>query len=300
MQMEAGAVRRTVASVRPLDVTVTRPGTVEEIADNLRPATRGAPALALTGAGVSTDSGIPDYRGPDGRRRVAPMELAEFVGSPEACRRYWARSFVGWARFDAARPNGCHTALTALQRAGVVGGIVTQNVDGLHQRAGATDVVELHGSLSAVVCLGCGARTSRTDLDVRIRADNPGFEATSDEIRPDGDVSLEAAHVERFVVPRCAACGADLLKPDVVFFGESVPRPLVDEVFARVEAAPALLVLGTSLGVMSGLRFVRRAAARGIPVLTITRRATRDEHLHTVHVDEPLRPALERLVELVG
>ena len=135
---------------------------------------------------------------------------------------------------------------------------------------------------------------------MRIRADNPGFEATSDEIRPDGDVSLEAAHVERFVVPRCAACGADLLKPDVVFFGESVPRPLVDEVFARVEAAPALLVLGTSLGVMSGLRFVRRAAARGIPVLTITRRATRDEHLHTVHVDEPLRPALERLVQLLA
>jgi NAD-dependent SIR2 family protein deacetylase len=277
--------------------------TLDEVAEVLA---AHAPALVLTGAGISTESGIPDYRGPDGTRRVTPMQHGEFVGTSEARRRYWARSFIGWERFSVAEPNAGHLALAALQRAGRVGAVITQNVDGLHQAAGTRDVVELHGSLADVVCLTCGDRTDRDLLQARMADANPGFaeratgtapdgSQVSSQIRPDGDIVLDDAAVGGFVLPRCLVCGADTLKPDVVFFGGSVPRDRVDACFALTDAAPALLVLGSSLQVMSGYRFVRRAAARGIPVAVVTRGPTRGDAEATHRIDAALGPALTAL-----
>ncbi len=258
------------------------------------------PVLVLTGAGISTESGIPDYRGPDGRRRVTPMHYSEFVGSSEARQRYWARSYVGWQRFNLAAPNAGHEAVASLQRVGRVGTVITQNVDGLHQSAGAADVIELHGSLARVVCLTCEDVTGRWDLDDRMREANPGFTVSSDEIRPDGDIALNELDVSRFVTPLCLVCGRDTLKPDVVFFGESVPKPLVQRCFALTETAPALLVLGSSLAVMSGYRFVRRAAACDIPVAIVTHGPTRGDGEASIRVDAPLGPTLTTLVERLG
>jgi NAD-dependent SIR2 family protein deacetylase len=256
---------------------------------------------------MSTDSGIPDYRGADGTRRVSPMRHDEFVSSSANRRRYWARSFLGWLRFSGAAPNAAHRALTSLQGAGALGAVITQNVDGLHQAAGTQGVVELHGSLAKVVCLTCGDQTARDDVQARMAAANPGFAAhpwgavpggsrVSSQIRPDGDVVVPDDVVEDFRLPTCLVCGADALKPDVVFFGGSVPRDRVDACYALVEAAPALLVLGSSLAVMSGLRFVRRAARRGIPVFGITRGPTRGDDLMTARVDASLAPTLAELV----
>jgi NAD-dependent SIR2 family protein deacetylase len=259
--------------------------------------------LVLTGAGMSTDSGIPDYRGPDGTRRVNPMQHGEFVGSSEARLRYWARSYIGWQRFSHAEPNAAHHAVTDLQRRGVLGPVITQNVDGLHQAAGTQEVIELHGSLDEVLCLTCGDRTDRFLLQARMADDNPGFERhaageapdgsrVSSQIRPDGDILLADEVVACFVLPRCLVCGADTLKPDVVFFGGSVPRERVDACYSLTDAAPALLVLGSSLAVMSGLRFVRHAVKRGIPVMAVTRGPTRADDLMTVRVDASLAPTL--------
>ena len=259
--------------------------------------------LVLTGAGMSTDSGIPDYRGPDGSRRVNPMQHGEFVGSSEARQRYWARSYIGWQRFSHAEPNPAHHAVADLQRKGVLGPVITQNVDGLHQAAGTRQVTELHGSLDEVICLTCGDRSDRFLLQARMAEANPGFERhaageapdgsrVSSQIRPDGDIVLADEVVACFVVPRCLVCGADTLKPDVVFFGGSVPRERVDACYALTDAAPALLVLGSSLAVMSGLRFVRHAAKRGIPVMAVTRGPTRGDDLMTVRVDASLAPTL--------
>ncbi|HEV7172621.1 NAD-dependent protein deacetylase [Pedococcus sp.] len=261
---------------------------------------QGGNVLALTGAGISTESGIPDYRGPDGNRRVTPMQYAEFLSSAQARRRYWARSYVGWQRFNVARPNTGHEAVARLQQAGIVGPVITQNVDGLHQAAGAIDVTELHGSLAKVVCLTCGDRTSRWDLDARMREANPAYTATSDEIRPDGDIALNDLDVTAFVVPLCLVCGRDTLKPEVVFFGESVPKPLVAHCFRLTEGAGSLLVLGSSLKVMSGYRFVRRAAARGIPVVIITRGPTRGDGEATLQLNAELGPTLTELVSRLG
>ena len=266
-------------------------------------------ALVLTGAGISTDSGIPDYRGPDGLRRVTPMQHGEFVGSSGARQRYWARAFIGWQRFSHAEPTDCHRAVAALQARGALGPVITQNVDGLHQGAGSRDVTELHGSLAEVVCLTCDSRSDRDLLQARMAEANPGFETlasgeapdgsrVSSQIRPDGDIVLDDAVVTAFRLPHCTTCGADTLKPDVVFFGGSVPRERVDACYALTEQAPALLVLGSSLAVMSGLRFVRHAAKRGIPVMAITRGPTRGDGLMTLRLDAPLRPALRGLLDV--
>jgi NAD-dependent SIR2 family protein deacetylase len=265
----------------------------------LRRLVEGGGVVALTGAGMSTASGIPDYRGPDGQRRVQPMQHAEFVGSSEARRRYWARAFTGWAAFSRARPNDAHVAVARLQEAGLVEGVITQNVDGLHQRAGA-EVLELHGSLDRVTCLDCGEPVEREQVQSWLDAANPGFlarTATSGEVRPDGDVVLDASAVEVFRAPRCLVCGGDRLKPDVVFFGGSVPRHVVDQAFAMVDDASTLLVLGSSLRVMSGYRFVRRAARNGIPVAVVTRGETRGDGEPIVHLDSLLGDVLPRLVE---
>jgi NAD-dependent SIR2 family protein deacetylase len=258
---------------------------------------RGGNVTVLSGAGLSTESGIPDYRGSDGKRRVTPMTYGEFVASPANRQRYWARSFVGWRRFAGAGPNDGHRAVADLQRLGLVRAIITQNVDGLHQAAGAHHVHELHGNLDRARCLDCGETTQRAELDRRLREANPHFEGEVGEIRPDGDVVLPDEAVAGFHPPRCLVCGSDLVKPDVVFFGESVPKPIVEQGFSQVEASSGLVVLGSSLQVMSGYRFVRRAAAIGIPVAIVTRGPSRGDEQATVRLDAPLGVTLSRIVE---
>ena len=257
---------------------------------------RGA-VCVLSGAGLSTESGIPDYRGPSGALRARlPITIAEFRGSPGARQRYWARAHVGWRRIAAARPNAGHQAVAALQQAGVLRGIITQNVDGLHQAAGARDVVELHGALDRVVCLECGARSTREALDERLRAANPDLDW--DEVassNPDGDAELADEQVARFRLVDCECCGADLLKPDVVFFGESVPQPRVQRCFELLDGSACLLVLGSSLTVMSGLRFANRARQAQIPVAIVNRGATRGDPLADVKVDATLGEVLPAL-----
>jgi NAD-dependent SIR2 family protein deacetylase len=251
----------------------------------------------LSGAGLSTESGIPDYRGPSGALRARlPMTIAEFCGSPHARQRYWARAHIGWQRMVAARPNPGHRAVAALEWADRLRGIITQNVDGLHQAAGARQVVELHGALGRVVCLECGALSSREQLDERLRAANPDIEFDAVQAsNPDGDVELSAEQVAHFRLVGCTCCGADLLKPDVVFFGENVPRPRVQHCFDLVDGAACLLVLGSSLTVMSGLRFVHRARQARIPVAIVNRGRTRGDSLADVKLDAALGDVLPAL-----
>jgi NAD-dependent SIR2 family protein deacetylase len=253
--------------------------------------------VVLSGAGLSTDSGIPDYRGPSGAlRRHTPMTYGVFVGSVEARRRYWARSYAGWGQIARACPNSGHYAVAGLQERGRLDGIITQNVDGLHQAAGARDVIELHGGLDLVVCLDCGRRERRVELGERMREANGRFAATVARINPDGDAELPDEQLTDFVLVGCTHCGGDRLKPDVVFFGENVPRPRVDACFALVESAASLLVLGSSLTVMSGLRFVRRAAALRIPVAIVNQGETRGDPLADLKIDAPLGEVLPALV----
>ncbi len=255
---------------------------------------RGA-VCVLSGAGLSTESGIPDYRGPSGALRARlPMTIAEFRGSPEARQRYWARAHIGWRRIAAARPNAGHLAVAAMQQAGVLHGIITQNVDGLHQAAGARDVLELHGTLDWVVCLECGARSTRESLDRAAACRQPrcGLGQGPLASNPDGDVELADQQVARFRVVGCECCGAELLKPDVVFFGENVPRPRVQRCFDLLDDSACLLVLGSSLTVMSGLRFVHRARQARIPVAIVNRGATRGDPLADIKVDAALGEVL--------
>jgi NAD-dependent SIR2 family protein deacetylase len=258
----------------------------------------------LSGAGLSTESGIPAYRGADGVRRITPMSFDEFTATPAMRRRYWARGFVGWDRFRSARPNAGHLAVAALQGLGVVGRVVTQNVDGLHQAAGSVDVTELHGSLTRVVCLRCGAIEARTSVQERIAATNPALQQAVDrltvQVRPDGDVDLPAGLEAGVVVPCCLVCGSDRLKPDVVFFGEQVPRDRVEVAFAAVDAARTLLVLGSSLQVMSGYRFVRHAHRRGMAVAVVNLGTTRGAAETTLHLPTALGPLLTRMVDAVA
>jgi NAD-dependent SIR2 family protein deacetylase len=248
--------------------------------------------LALTGAGLSTDSGIPDYRGPGSVPRT-PMTYAEFRSGPAARQRYWARSHVGWQHLHRADPNGGHLALAALERSGRLTALITQNVDGLHQAAGSRQVVDLHGRISSVVCLDCRDLSSRERLHQRLDAANAGFgQGVSPGIAPDGDAVV--GDVDTFEVVPCEACGG-VLKPGVVFFGENVPRERVDLCYALVEEAEALLVAGSSLTVMSGLRFVRAAHRRGIPVAIVNRGPTRGDDLASLRVDDGCSPVLAAL-----
>ncbi|GAA3754932.1 NAD-dependent protein deacetylase [Plantactinospora mayteni] len=261
----------------------------------------GGGVVLLSGAGLSTDSGIPDYRGPSGAlRRHTPMTYQTFVGDPLARRRYWARSHLGWRTVARAAPNAGHRAVADLDRRGLLAGILTQNVDGLHQAGGARSVVELHGSLARVICLGCGETTDRETLDRRLRAANPRFAARSGTVNPDGDVELPDELVEGFRTVDCQACPDGLLKPDVVFFGESVPPDRVRACFDLVERARLLLVLGSSLTVMSGRRFVIRAAKLDIPVVIVNRGPTRGDDYAELTIDAPLGQVLPELVRLAG
>ncbi|MFE3264066.1 NAD-dependent protein deacetylase [Streptomyces sp. NPDC059215] len=248
--------------------------------------------LVLSGAGISTESGIPDYRGAGGSlSRHTPMTYQDFTGGDQARRRYWARSHLGWRTFGRARPNDGHRAVAAFGRHGLLSGVITQNVDGLHQSAGSEGVVELHGSLDRVVCLSCRASSSRQDLAERLETANPGFEPVAAAINPDGDADLTDAQVGDFRVVPCADCGG-VLKPDVVFFGETVPPSRVDHCRRLVREADALLVLGSSLTVMSGLRFVRQAAEAGTPVLIVNHDPTRGDQHAVTRVAVPLGAAL--------
>ena len=258
--------------------------------------------VVLSGAGLSTESGIPDYRGPSGSlRRHSPMTYQACGGDPMARRRYWARSYVGWPRMAAARPNAGHGAVTRLQSAGLLRGVITQNVDGLHQAAGTRDVLELHGGLDRVRCLHCEARYPRRDVERGLAALNPDFRAEATAVNPDGDADLAEEHLDAFRVLPCPACGADGLKPAVVFFGETVPRDRVQRCFDLVDGARSLLVLGSSLTVMSGYRFVIRARRLAIPVAVVNQGPTRADPDVDVRLATPLGATLAGLAaELLG
>ncbi|MFJ1707528.1 NAD-dependent protein deacetylase [Kitasatospora sp. NPDC088346] len=257
----------------------------------------GRDVAVLSGAGLSTESGIPDYRGATGSlRRHTPMTYQEFVASEEGRRRYWARSHVGWRAIARAEPNAGHRAVEALRRSGHVSAVITQNVDGLHRAAGTLDAVELHGGLDRVICLECRRTSSRAELDLRLHALNGALRDTGARVNPDGDVELPQELVDGFRIAPCEACGA-VLKPDVVFFGESVPKPRVQQCYDLVDEARALLVLGSSLTVMSGLRFVRHAARAGKPVAIVNQGATRGDEYAAVRVARPLGAALTSLAE---
>ena len=255
--------------------------------------------VALTGAGCSTESGIPDYRGPGRPERVRdPMQHREFVEHAEARRRYWARSMIGWPRLAAARPNPTHLALAELEHTGVLAGVITQNVDGLHGSAGSRAVVELHGALARVRCLSCGEISSRARLQERLVAANPRH-AGSATIAPDGDVELPDELVADFQVVACTNCD-EVLMPDVVFFGGSVPRDTLDAAWALFERAELLLVVGSSLAVFSGYRFVRRAAERGIPIAIINRGPTRGDPHAQLRLDARSGEALPMLARALA
>ena len=253
--------------------------------------------LVLTGAGISTGSGIPDYRGLDGNwKRAQPVTFQAFTGSADTRRRYWARSVVGWPRFGAARANPGHRALAALDQAGRIQALVTQNVDGLHQQAGSRSVIDLHGRLDRVLCLGCGAGQGRAEFQHVLLAANPGWDRHVAATAPDGDADLEGVDLTAFQVPACPICGG-MLKPDVVFYGESVPRARVEAALAQLQRSDGLLVIGSSLMVYSGLRFARVAAESGIPVAALNRGRTRADDLLTLKIEADCVPVLAALVD---
>jgi NAD-dependent SIR2 family protein deacetylase len=263
--------------------------------DVLRDLVGAGGVVVLSGAGISTESGIPDYRGPTGAaRRVTPMTYQLFTQDPVARRRYWARSHLGWRLVDRARPNEGHRAVAEMEARGLLRGIVTQNVDGLHQAAGARSVIDLHGRLDRVVCLDCRALSRRDELAERLHEANPEWDAAATAINPDGDVELPDERLDGFRTVDCTRC-AGTLKPDVVFFGENVPAGRVAECYDLVDRSRALLVLGSSLTVFSGHRFVLRAAKRGIPVGIVNQGATRGDPLAAVTVDAPLGTTLSGL-----
>ncbi len=252
--------------------------------------------VVLSGAGCSTESGIPDYRGLEGRHhRRRPMSYQEFMGSSSARARYWSRSAVGWSRVSRARPNAGHRALADLEREGRVGAVITQNVDGLHQAAGSRAVLELHGSLSGVRCMECGSVEPRGALQQRLEAANPMVVDSPARVAPDGDADPGRSMESGFRVPACEICGG-ILKPDVVFFGETVPRERVARSWQLYEEADALLVAGSSLAVFSGRRFVLRAAQEEKPVAIVNLGATRCDEVAEVKIQRRLGEVLPRLV----
>jgi NAD-dependent SIR2 family protein deacetylase len=257
--------------------------------------------VVFTGAGVSTESGIPDYRGPQGTLRARqPMQFREFAGSEDARRRYWSRSAVGWARLTQARPNDAHHAVAGMERAGAILGVITQNVDRLHQAAGSRRVLELHGSLAEVRCMACGRAEARVDFQARLLAQNPGWDPDPPAATaPDGDVDLAPGLAAGFSVPRCLHCQG-VLKPDVVFFGESVPATRVQAAWDMAAEAEVLLVVGSSLAVFSGFRFVDRAFREGKPIAIVNQGETRGDALASVRIDGRLGEVLPRLADALG
>lgn len=252
--------------------------------------------VVLTGAGVSTGSGIPDYRDEHGAwKRVQPVQYRDFVGNTEVRRRYWGRSAIGWPRFRDAKPNRAHRALSELEARGLLALTVTQNVDGLHQAAGNRAVVDLHGRLDRVRCLACNAEVSRDALQTRLVGENPGWLEQAGSVAPDGDADLTTNDYSGFRMVDCEACGG-MLKPDVVFFGETVPAPRVEAAMAALASARALLITGSSLMVYSGFRFARRAQALGIPIWLVNRGRTRADDFAALKLEGDVQTTLEALV----
>jgi NAD-dependent SIR2 family protein deacetylase len=264
--------------------------------DELAAFVGGGDVVVLSGAGLSTESGIPDYRGTTGaaQRKYAPMTYQTFVRDAVARRRYWARGFLGWRFMDDAQPNTGHLALAQLQTAGLVRGIITQNVDGLHDKAGSTNIIDLHGRLDRIICLGCGATSSRDEVHDRLAVANAQWQATATAINPDGDVELPDEALDEFVIVDCERCGG-ALKPDVVYFGENVPRERVESAYSMVERSALVLVLGSSLHVFSGRRFVMRAAQDGKLIVIVNEGQTRCDDLATLKLDAPLGATLQAL-----
>ncbi|MCA5894294.1 NAD-dependent deacetylase [Isoptericola sp. NEAU-Y5] len=262
----------------------------------------GRTITALTGAGISTDSGIPDYRSPDAPPR-APMTYQQFVADEAFRRHYWARNHVGWQRVHRTHPNAGHRALVALEDRGIVRGVITQNVDLLHEDAGSRHVIDLHGRYDRVICLQCGRVVSRAHLAERLDALNPGFVdsvlaegATVADIETAPDADAVISQTAHFRPAPCEFCGG-VLKPEIVYFGENVPRERVARAYALVDDADALLVAGTSLTVLSGLRFVRHAAKAGKPVVIVNRGETRGDPLATLKIDDGVSATLSTLAD---
>lgn len=254
--------------------------------------------VVLSGAGISTSSGIPDYRDSEGvRRGRQPMMFQEFLNAPEARRRYWARAMLGWPRVRIARPNAAHQALATLQTHGIITGVITQNVDTLHDQAGSHDVVELHGSLHWVVCLDCRQRTERDVIQLTLEAQNPYLAGVDATQAPDGDTLLDESFEARFQVPHCPHCGGERMKPDVVFFGENVAPPTAAKAMARVEQADGLLVIGSSLMAYSAFRLCRATVDQGKPIIAINIGKTRADDLLTMKLETSCEQLLPRLTE---
>lgn len=257
-------------------------------------ALRARTVAVLTGAGVSTDSGIPDYRGGGAPVRT-PMTFQQFLADAESRKRYWAGSHLGWRRFTGVRPNPGHEALRAMEAAGIVNGVLTQNVDGLHRRAGSRRVIELHGTMGQVLCLRCGQLFAREDFAARLAAANPWLDEHSEaQLAPDGDVAVD--RLEGFLVPECTVCGG-ILKPDVVFFGELIPSARFHAAAGRVREAGALLVAGSSLVVNSGIRLLDIAVKRRIPVVIVNRGPTKGDARATVRLEAGTSETLAALAE---
>ena len=277
--------------------SVPAPDEVRRLADF---AARHKPLFVITGAGCSTESGIFDYRGRDGQwKRKPPVQYDQFLASEAARQRYWARSHVGWRRFHAARPNPAHIALASLERAGIAGIVVTQNVDGLHQAAGHERVIDLHGRLDAVICTACGSRTARADVAAWLVENNPGFETPEHTLAPDGDADFDGVDLSGFRVPRCDRCGG-VVKPDVVFFGENVPRARVETAFNALAHCNGVLICGSSVMVQSSFRFCRRADALHLPIAALNHGVTRADAMLALKVEARCGPTLATLAASLG
>ncbi|XP_060074631.1 NAD-dependent protein lipoamidase sirtuin-4, mitochondrial-like [Ylistrum balloti] len=257
--------------------------------------------LVLTGAGLSTESGIPDYRsegvGLYARSDNRPVQYNDFVKSETIRQRYWARNYVGWPVFSSFLPNICHKILRQWEIVGKVNWLVTQNVDALHMKAGSVNLTELHGSAHRVMCLNCDAKMTRTQLQELIEKYNPLWQAKSVEMAPDGDVQLTTRQVEGFKVPQCPACGG-ALKPEIIFFGDNVPKPIVNFVFKKVEEADAVLVLGSSLEVYSGFRFVNAASTQKKPIAIVNIGPTRADKLASLKISAKCSDVLQQIEQL--
>jgi len=255
--------------------------------------------VVLSGAGLSTESGIPDYRGPGGAysRNHTPITYQLFRDDPRGRHRYWARSYIGWPMMRDMQPNTGHLSVAALESAGLVTGVITQNVDSLHHKAGSSAVIDLHGRLDTVMCMGCGLRGSRVALHDRIASMNAGWEGAATRINPDGDVDLPETSVDAFVMVDCTACGGPL-KPDVVYFGESVPPARVTDSYAMVDSASSLLVLGSSLHVYSGRRFVTHAHKLELPIIIVNQGETKADDLASVRINAALGETLTALTDI--
>jgi len=261
----------------------------------LAPILAGGRIAVLTGAGVSTESGIPDYRSPEAiARKRQPIHGPDFVRSAAVRQRYWARAMVGWDRFRRAKPGPAHVAIAHLEARGLIRRVITQNVDRLHHAAGSRSVIELHGALAEVICLACGLLEDRDAHQSRLQDANRDWEAAAGPAAPDGDAELPDDAIAGFVVPACLRCGGTL-KPHVVLFGENVARAVVEDAFASIDASEALLVAGTSLAVYSGYRFLRRAVERGIPIVIVNRGPVRGQEHAAIKIEGSTGAVLQEL-----